>query len=495
MKHTISFLSGLLIFSCNLFAQSPGGIAKYSVWLKGNFSSDSSRLAYLNYNPAMTLDNSVAPISLSDKVESLRKVTIFTVYTDSARIKEKNVWSINGKFGDLSLSTGQILSETGKTNLSFEKKIQKYRTARSEAIINTYTSHNDEESRSGNTEFKEATINFGNSPGSENSPLKMISEFLLYERVLTEEEINQVETYLAIKYGITLEENYHNSLGEAVWSRNDDNGYSNNIAGIARDDQATLDQKQSRSSTCPELLEIGVNKISESNNKNRGQMNDGDYLIWGDNAESFKLRQDTEAGADDILISEKKWLMKASGNTANRIPTELKIDISTFLPGKLSKTSIYLMIKRFGSDFGSEDCVYISPDNITEEGIATFSNIYWDTDGSGNDLFTFGFKPGGILRTRSLVKETNGDINVGLTSFQVYPNPVSDGNYQVAVNLQKPGDICIQICDLAGKIIHTTKKSGKASYLIPGRITQAAGSYVVKLLTADAEFYRILVIQ
>lgn len=64
---------------------------------------------------------------------------------------------------------------------------------------------------------------------------------------------NQVESYLAIKYGITLDQttatNYVYSNGSIIWNAASAGVYKNNIAGIGRDDSSGLSQLRSQSVT------------------------------------------------------------------------------------------------------------------------------------------------------------------------------------------------------------------------------------------------------
>lgn len=64
---------------------------------------------------------------------------------------------------------------------------------------------------------------------------------------------NKIESYLAIKYGITLDQttaqNYTLSGGQVAWDATIAGSYKNNIAGIARDDATSLNQIKSQSIT------------------------------------------------------------------------------------------------------------------------------------------------------------------------------------------------------------------------------------------------------
>lgn len=494
----------LLFLSEHLIAQSPGGILHPSVWLKGNFSSDLGGPASLNFNPAVALDKRDASIKLPDNLESLRRVTIFTVYQDSLTNKEKQVWEMTGEFGDLLLSTNHVSSKNKKTNIAFEKRKLNTPNPKSESIIHSYSSHNAGGSASKEFKYKKPSIRFGQPVTSESAvgSLKLIAEFILYKKILNEKETTKIETYLALKYGITLEKNYLDASGKTVWNCESDFRFSNNIAGIGRDDQSSLFQKQSTSCTSTEQLVIGVNKIVHSNSENTGELNDGDYLIWGDNGESF-VTPNAIAAANQIMLSEKKWLMKASGGSSNKISTEIKFDTRTFLPGKFPAKNFYLVIDRSGStDFRPENCSYITPDQISTNGMATFTNILWDTDGSGKDNFTFGFNPavaGLSPRLQSNIQsavKSEHDLNQdGLLSFQVFPNPVSDGNYQVAIKLHKPTDIKINIYDLTQQLIFSREESGQDSYQLSDHINGKPGAYIIQLITPQTEFYRMMIIQ
>lgn len=86
-----------------------------------------------------------------------------------------------------------------------------------------------------------------------NLPAQLdFAEIICYNTRLSTIQIRMVESYLCIKYGITLGNNrgtgacvvYTNSAGTAIW--NNQTGYHNNVTGIGRDDGSSLDQRTSR---------------------------------------------------------------------------------------------------------------------------------------------------------------------------------------------------------------------------------------------------------
>jgi len=487
-----------LLIAHNLFAQSPGGISSHSVWLIGNFRPETADQDLLNFNPVTSLDKSDLKIKLP-AIETLQRSTIFTVYEDSTVDQATPIWKMTGDFGDLQLSPGVVSSKVQNSTVTFdEKSLKVSQASKRKAIINTYMCNQGTATGSDNLNYKENSIRFGNPDVDQPNlhSLKSVSEFILYERNLSDMEVSRIETYLALKYGITLESNYINSADEVIWDYETDSRYSHHIAGILRDDKSGLLQKQGAGYNNPEKLEIGINKIEKLNTKNSGQLKDGDYLVWGDNDEGCRLKQNVVADANDFILSDKKWLMRASGKNAEKIATEIKIDTKKFISGSLQKEDFYLVINRSGTgNFKESSCEYINPNNISADKIASFSRIIWDADGSGTDVFSFGYRPGFLARMQQMTDSTKNP-NGTLKSFEVYPNPVSvDGNYQLSVELENSTDVLIEIYDLSMKRLDSYKGSGQSSYLFSKHINGPPATYFIRLLTPSFESYRMMVIQ
>lgn len=112
----------------------------------------------------------------------------------------------------------------------------------------------------------------------------LIGEAIAYERDLTEPEKQRVRSYVAIKYGITLPHNYIAANGTTTfWDQTVNTGYNNNIAGIARDDQGSLNQKQSWSINTSKEVLVSTTGLADDNASNAAMLNDQQFLVWGDN--------------------------------------------------------------------------------------------------------------------------------------------------------------------------------------------------------------------
>jgi len=111
-----------------------------------------------------------------------------------------------------------------------------------------------------------------------------IMEIVWYKRALTPNEQSRVNSYLAVKNGTTLNENYLSTTNTVVWDRINNTGYNNNIFGIARDNITALHQKQSGSTNIGQKLVISTTGFADSNSANTtGLASDLQFLMTGDN--------------------------------------------------------------------------------------------------------------------------------------------------------------------------------------------------------------------
>ncbi|WP_422007735.1 T9SS type A sorting domain-containing protein [Roseivirga pacifica] len=135
-----------------------------------------------------------------------------------------------------------------------------------------------------------------------------IAEVMIFSHDLSNEERNRVESYAAIKYGITRndsddgttptvdERDYRSAGGLVLWDY-DGQGASfyNDIAGIGRDDLSCLDQRQSRSINNDAVVTFGLEEIASDNFSNLNTFaNNESALLWGnDNASTLYANRTT----------------------------------------------------------------------------------------------------------------------------------------------------------------------------------------------------------
>ncbi|HRH68268.1 MAG TPA: hypothetical protein PLB89_02055 [Flavobacteriales bacterium] len=119
-----------------------------------------------------------------------------------------------------------------------------------------------------------------------------MGEIIIYNSALSAAEVARVESYLALKYGITrggnsgtgASYNYVNSSGATIWDKTANAGYNNDIAGIGRDDGSALVQRQSISVNNNESVSIGLVSIDASNTANTNNFtSNNSFVMWGNN--------------------------------------------------------------------------------------------------------------------------------------------------------------------------------------------------------------------
>lgn len=215
-----------------------------------------------------------------------------------------NFWSIDHPSG----STANIF-ENGGTLVS------SYNTSLSVAGTGTY----------------EYTLGDDDTGG--NDFTGFIGDLIVYQGTMTTTQRRQVETYLAIKYGITIDQssatNYIWSDGSTViWDATANSGYNQDIAGIGRDDASCFSQKQSSSVNSDDILTIGLGSVANSNAENINSFaDDGDYLIWGNDggATAQANAETTDVPATITERMTRIWRVDDTGAVGN---TELQFDLT-----------------------------------------------------------------------------------------------------------------------------------------------------------------------
>lgn len=150
-----------------------------------------------------------------------------------------------------------------------------------------------------------------------------IAEVIIYSNSLTTAERNKIESYLAVKYGFTLNQlaannnNYVATNNAITWDRALNSAYANDITGIGRDDATALSQKQSRSVNTGSLVTLyngtypgGVFPAENSLNAN-GFTNDLSFLLAGDNAGTTAINQCALDG--NIHRMQRTWKAGKTG--------------------------------------------------------------------------------------------------------------------------------------------------------------------------------------
>lgn len=185
-----------------------------------------------------------------------------------------------------------------------------------------------------------------------------ISEVITYPTTLTDNEIQRVNTYLAVKYGITLANNYLSCNSVQLYPSDGAGAtelFDNRIFGIGRENCQLLNQKQAKSIAAGALFTIGAgDSIASDNNANPSILNDAAYLLLGDNNLSLSWGTGTTGGTINSRMA-RNWKVVATGT-----PGSIKIRIPSFSSSEATKLDSipplgvpFLLIKTANDDFST----------------------------------------------------------------------------------------------------------------------------------------------
>jgi len=277
-----------------------------------------------------------------------------------------------------------------------------------------YNANNIETTQNDITEFTNVSNSrfwLGRSEGCEASLNARVAEVITFSSRLSDtdltDERNRVQSYLAIKYGITLGANgvsqdYVDSNGDLIWNQLANAGYNYDIAGIGRDDNSKLNQKQSSSANnatdaqgpTEGILTMGLTNIYDTNNSNKinnsNTINDKNFLVWGNNNASLDaipntISTDLSSGITSIstpvnfISMQRVWKVVEKGGDVGKVQVSLPQNAVRNTNGE----GDYLM-------FISDSEVF---DHTSDYRLMTLdgSNLKTEYDFNATKYITFGF--------------------------------------------------------------------------------------------------------
>lgn len=154
---------------------------------------------------------------------------------------------------------------------------------------------------------------------------------------------NSIETYLAIKYGITLGHDYYDGNGNNIYSILT---YNNNIAGLGYDTSYGLNQQVSASINLPlgTSSRVVMSTSGDFTSANPGRttpLTNGQYLIWGDNGGDATSWSTPSATTGVFPVVSRMWKVQNTNNVGN---INLQIDLT----GYPSSTTYAILIDNDG---------------------------------------------------------------------------------------------------------------------------------------------------
>lgn len=326
-------------------------------------------------------------------IESGKGVSLFCVQQpDSAN--EAVYWKISGdSLQDI------LMTNKRKANLNDCEYINFGSVDQEEKQITTYN----------NGRMKGSNLKLDFARGNAKVPVEktgVSDEVVLYNRVLNAVERLKVETYLALHHDVTLQNNYLASDRQLVWDRTSLEEYSHNISGIARDDSSAL-KKDTLKTTALTFRSLR-------------KLNNHDFVLVGDN--DGKLR----FGSDTTEVSlDREWVASVSCDTMS---VDITLD-NDQIEEMLDKEAVKSFRLKVDSTSYTAD----------EEGV--FRNVTLKKGVNSIAVTADGTK---------LVRTQDGSL---FANMEVYPNPTTDGNVRIRVQMPQESGLVVKLFDPSGRFL------------------------------------------
>ncbi|WP_132644050.1 T9SS type A sorting domain-containing protein [Roseivirga ehrenbergii] len=406
---------------------SPGGIdTNFLLWLKANDGGSSwqdvsnnyvsvspfgtpNSGSLINFNPSNYFDGTdFYNTTLSINSDTYADLAVIVVYQPS----ENNAGSVwgedNGNFDRFMLDGGGTNENNAVSNgTSTEDDITGFYSTLSTTLSTVVF---DEDEVDGSSVFINGSkeISFTADHGGETSNNLqigakgdgtrrfngLISEVIVYNQLLSPVATRQrIESYLAIKYGITLssdtdgddtafeagEGDYLASNGTIFWDASEVTAFQNNVAGIARDDASCLNQLQSQSVNPDAIVAMGLDDDVdglESSNVQNGSAFSADLsaLVWGHDGAPLHNQENREF--DKLQVNSRlnrEWRVQETGTVGT---VTVRFDVSGLLGpdenlGTNDEAQIVMLVDADG-DFSAGASIVTQSFVVDLDGFVTF---------------------------------------------------------------------------------------------------------------------------
>ncbi len=253
-----------------------------------------------------------------------------------------------------------------------------------------------------------------------------VAEVMLFTESHNGATRQKIESYLALKYGMTLsstnndgtitEGDYVLSNGSTkVWDYTTNTDYHNDVAGIGRDDTQVLNQKQSKSVNSDAIITIGLGSIAATNAANGNTFaTDKDFLVWGNNNTTLGATSQAGVLCATNLQLDRKWKVIETGTvgTVQIAATKAIID------AHLNNASYNKVLKIADNAALTTNVEFVSLTIATVDGVASYVGTF---NFDETKYFTFA-EVNGITWTGSTSSWNGGAGAAGAPSTLVADN-------------------------------------------------------------------------
>lgn len=453
-------LGALLSFNNIVLSQKVILLDKKVIWIKSKKLKDSivnADKSNLNFNHPLNQND----FPFSQKIRNIvtNKGSLFVVFKSNSKNDIELLTLKNSDF-KVNISNKKIEAEN-ETLISQER-------ANNGVIINYLFNKNFSNKRKGHLIWNDLAFDVINN------------EIKIFEIVYIPENINSkdksiIETYLSIKYGVSLEQNknYVTSKGDTIWNAKENEIFNNRITAIGNDSILGLNQMKSKNSLNDGLcIEVILNDKTNKLN----HFFDQSFIIWGDNNKAINFKKEVSKSESNI---ERVWKLKTFSNESSKFSTKIVFD----------KKLINL---KYDSN-NKENAIWLAIDSLRTEQIDYNTSKYYKAIVDDENKIVFdaiSLRPN-TNYLFSLVQRNDIDIskikkevkteNTFDQGFSIYPNPIYKAQpFSIDFNLSEQSEVNIFIYDINGRLFKN-KNLGKIKSFTYQETIQSSGTFLIQV--------------
>ena len=305
------------------------------------------------------------------------------------------------------------------------------------------------------SEADSTTISTTDFPLTESAD--SICESIVYSRMLSNRERQKIDTYLALKYGVTLDQtapsSYVSSDGRVVWDAVTNAEFSHHIFGICNDTVSRFYTRENTSAEESDLLKINADTLPSMS-----------YAILGDDNNSLKYIH--EEGRPKRL--GRTWRVSTTGETTGTVSIAFDAErIEEAFPleeGEHYWLAIGDTAYKKSAELGSLKAQF---DDVPLQNGMTFTIVA----AKGED--------------EPIIEEKQANKS-SIYAVAVTPNPTTDGHVNLRIRLREEAAVKVSLYGLDGHQYATESRNGSDFYSVTVTLP-SVGVWIATVESGDSK--------
>lgn len=309
-----------------------------------------------------------------------------------------------------------------------------------------------------------------------------IREVLLYNHKPNRISRMSAETYMALKYGISMYNvDYVSPEGKIIWDARANSPYTNAVSGMGADSIYGLSQKEGVS-IADSFMHISVNMPDSA------VITPGTYLLWGHNGAGITAGNTiTEhipfggSTADTLVLMSRIWLMQHTCFDMSGVSVKVRKDA-------LEQDTLYMLLSGSSTFTGTDVQCYKSVGHDSE--YVYFSVAEWNMNDSGRLYMSFAYSLPFLLQSKAarqyMAAEYGTAEHVSGTGISVFPVPAKD---KLTVEVAADGAKSINVYDAEGRLCYTKQGICDTRFNIDVSLL-SAGTYIMHISTVNGTYIK-----